>query len=127
MERPHRARILVADDSPLIRRGVARVLSGAGEWEVCGEAGNGAETLQRARELRPDLVLLDISMPGFDGLATTRLLRSEIPEIKILILSHHEPRQVWSSARDAGANGCLDKNQIATGLIQAVREVLEQR
>jgi two-component system, NarL family, nitrate/nitrite response regulator NarL len=114
-------RILIVDDSEPVRRGVAGMLSSDSSWQVCGEASNSVEALEKARGLRPDLVLLDISMPGTNGLETARLLRQENPAIKILIMSHHDAAQLLPSALEAGADGCVDKAQIATDLPDAIK------
>jgi two-component system response regulator NreC len=118
-------RILIADDNQLVRRGVAEVLSSVADCHVCGEASNGAEALQKAREMRPDLVILDISMPGTNGLETARLLRQEIPEIRILIMSQHDPVQLLPSILEAGASHCLDKSRISTDLPEAIKNLLD--
>jgi YesN/AraC family two-component response regulator len=80
-------RVLIADDNELVRRGTARLLSVEKELEICGEASNSRETLQKPDELMPDLILLDISMPGMNGLNTAQLLRQKLPVLKILIIS----------------------------------------
>ena len=120
-------RILIADDNQLVRRGVAEILSSLADCHVCGEASNGLEAFQKSREMRPDLVLLDISMPGASGLETARLLRQEIPEIKILIMSHHDPVQLLPSVLEAGAYSCLDKSRIATDLPKTIKSFLHAR
>jgi DNA-binding NarL/FixJ family response regulator len=109
-------RILIADDNELVRRGVARIVSSHADWQVCGEASDGLVTLNKARELRPDLVLLDINMPGLDGLETSRRLRQEFAEIKIIIMSHNDADKFLPEARKAGADGCVDKARIVTDL-----------
>jgi DNA-binding NarL/FixJ family response regulator len=114
-------RILIADDSELIRRGIGILLAQEVNWQVCGEASDGAEALEKARALKPDLVLLDISMPGVNGFETSRQMRQEIPETRILLISHHDAAQMLSSALDAGADGCLDKGRLATELVGAIR------
>ncbi|MDP9159304.1 MAG: response regulator, partial [Acidobacteriota bacterium] len=78
-------RILIADDSDVVRRAVCELLSSERDLEVCGEAKDGSEALQKARELMPDLILLDISMPGMNGLETARLLQNEVCQAKILV------------------------------------------
>jgi DNA-binding NarL/FixJ family response regulator len=98
-------RILIADDSELVRRAVRGLLSAEVSWEVCGEARNGPEALEKARELRPNLVLLDINMPGGSGLKTAGLVRAELPEIRILITSLHDSNQFLTTALQAGADG----------------------
>ena len=117
-------RILVADDSDTVRRGVVGLLATEKSLEVCGEVANGADCLVRARELRPELILLDISMPGLNGLEVASQLRREFPDIKILILSHHDPIVMEASTRAAGADGCVDKSKLGTELLPKVRTLL---
>lgn len=117
-------RILIADDNELIRRGVADILSAEPELEVCGEASDGPGTLDKSRELRPDMVLLDISMPGPNGYETARLLRQRIPEIRILIMSFGDPLQLLPLALEAGADQCVDKARLALDLLPIVKGFL---
>jgi DNA-binding NarL/FixJ family response regulator len=116
-------RILIADDNPLVRRGILRILSSENGWKVCGEASNAAETFQMCVAMRPDVILLDVNMPGASGLETSRLLRHELPEIRILIMSCHDPVQLLPGARKAGADGCLDKAAITTQLVDTIRKL----
>jgi DNA-binding NarL/FixJ family response regulator len=116
-------RVLIADDNELVRRGVAELLSDDRDLEVCGEAADSNETLQKAGELRPDLVLLDFSMPGMDGLNTAKLLRQKFPSLKILIVSQHDPKKLLPRSLQAGAQGCIDKARLATDLLPALRSV----
>jgi len=113
-------KILIADDNQAVRRGVAGILSRQRTLQICGEAANGTEALQMARELHPDLILLDMSMPGMNGMQVTRLLRETLPEIKVLIMSHHDPAQILPSVLQAGAQGCIDKSRITADLIPAI-------
>ena len=117
-------RILVADDNQLVRRGIVSLLSLAKDYEVCGEACDAGETLQKADALRPDLVLLDVSMPGTNGLETARLLRLRVPETKILIMSQYDPRHLLPRSLEAGAQGCVDKASIAADLLPAIHKIL---
>lgn len=114
-------RILIADDSDLVRKSVIEMLSDEADFEVCGQARDGAETLHRSRELQPDVVLLDIRMPGGNGLETANSLRREFPALKILIMSQHDAAQLLPSALEAGADGCIDKGRIATDLCNSIR------
>ena len=114
-------RILIADDNQPVRRGVKSLLSAEKDWQVCGEASDGTEALALSRELRPDLVLLDISMPGISGLETSRALREEFPHMKILLMSHHDPIHVLPNSREAGADGCIDKGRLGADLLRVIK------
>jgi len=116
-------RILIADDNPMVRRGIAALLSSDAECEVCGEAADSPETLSKAGNLRPDLILLDVSMPGASGLETARLLRRQLPSVKILILSQHDPDQLRGPSLEAGAQGCVDKSRVGTDLLFAIKSM----
>ena len=116
-------RILIADDSGVVRRGVCGILSSEKDLEVCGEARDGPEALQKARELLPDLILLDISMPGMNGLEAARLLRNEVCQAKILVISQHDPTQLLPSVIAAGADGCIDKGRLCEDLVASIRKI----
>jgi DNA-binding NarL/FixJ family response regulator len=116
-------RILIVDDNDLVRHGIARVLASEKDWQVCGEARDGTEAMQKARQLLPNLVLLDISMPGMDGLETARRLRHEHSSVKILILSQHDPAQLLPQALAAGANGCVDKSRVSSDLVRTIKSI----
>ena len=115
-------RILIADDNLLIRQGVQRLLTGEENWQVCGEAKDGAEALEMAQTLLPDLLLLDLSMPGrMGGLDVTRALRQRNPNIKIVIMSQHDPLQLLPRALEAGADGCVDKARLGSDLVPNIK------
>ena len=116
-------RILIADDNDAVRRGVVGLLSSETGWKVCGEARDGSEALQKARELLPDLILLDVSMPGMNGLEVARLLRRELPEVKILVISQHDPMHLLPRVIEAGGNGCVDKSRLSTDLVASIKSV----
>jgi|SRR5579862_2016559 DNA-binding NarL/FixJ family response regulator len=116
-------RILIADDHHLVRRGVADILSKEAGWEICGEATDAAQALQKASELHPDLILLDISMPEGSGLEAARRIRQEIPHVRILMMSHHDATQFEKSAIDSGADGCIDKARLALDLIAMIKSL----
>lgn len=118
-------RILIADDSELIRRGIGILLAREENWKICGEAINGEDALTKARELKPDLVLLDISMPGASGFETSRVMREQIPETIILIISHHDAAKMLPTALEAGADGCLDKSRLALDLVNTIKDLEE--
>lgn len=102
-------RVLLVDDHPLVRDGIAGLLRAKG-LEVVGEAGNGVEALQKARELRPDIILMDVRMPRLDGLEATRLIKTEIPDIKIVMLTVSDDDQDLFEAIKSGAEGYLLKS-----------------
>jgi DNA-binding NarL/FixJ family response regulator len=116
-------RIFIADDNDAVRRGVVGLLSSETGWKVCGEARDGSEALQKARELRPDLILLDISMPGMNGLEVARLLRQALPEAKILVVSQHDPIHLLPSVVEAGGDGCVDKSRLGTDLVASIKNI----
>ena len=118
-------RVLVADDHGVVREGIRHVLEGEAGFEVIGEAANGADAMVLAESLRPDVVVLDISMPGESGLALAAKLRERVPDTRVLILSMHDhPEYVLESVR-AGAHGYLLKETAATELSRAIRAVEE--
>jgi two-component system response regulator NreC len=112
--------ILIVDDNEMVRRGVSALLSSRPTWQVCGYAGDGKEALRKAKELRPDIILLDISMPGTNGLDVARILRREMPKTKIVIMSQHDPIQVLPRVLEAGAHACVDKNSLNTDLLPTI-------
>ena len=90
---------------------------------MCGEAADASETLEKANALRPDIVLLDVSMPGRNGLETARLLRQQVPETKVLIMSQYDPGPLRARSLEAGAHGCVDKARIAADLLPAILKI----
>jgi len=116
-------RILIVDDNERIRRGVLAILTSKKDWNVCGEARDGMEAIRKARELLPDLILLDISMPGLNGLEAARLLRQEIAHTKILLMSQYDPIPLLPGAIQAGANGCVDKSRLGTDLLSSIERI----
>jgi two-component system response regulator NreC len=113
-------RILIADDNEMVRNAVSELLSSRPSWRVCGHAADGKEAIRKAKELRPDIILLDISMPGANGLDVARILRHEMPETKIVIMSQHDPTQILPRVLEAGAHACVDKNSLGTDLFPTI-------
>jgi DNA-binding NarL/FixJ family response regulator len=113
-------RILIADDHELIRRGVRDVVESHEGWQVCAEAGDGQEALDFARSEKPDVVVLDISMPTMNGLAVTRKLRDEAPDTRVLLLTMHDEDDAISGGLAAGARGYLLKTDGAQHLEAAI-------
>ncbi len=118
-------KILIADDNEWVRRGVTKILAPVAHWAVCGEAKDGTEAIQKATDILPDLILLDISMPGLNGLDVARILREKVPAAKILIMSQHDPHVLLPRAIEAGALGCVDKSRLSTELLPAIANVMK--
>src|ERR1051325_9652839 len=104
-----RIKLLVVDDHPIFRKGISSCLSKNEHFEIVGEAADGREAVRKARELQPDLVLMDINMPQMSGLAVTELLRRELPKIKVLILSMHGNTDYVLRIIQSGARGYIIK------------------
>ncbi len=116
-------RILIADDHEVVRHGVRAVLEGQAGWIVCGEASSGREAVAKAVDLRPDIVVLDVSMPELNGLEATRQLRHAV-SAKVLILTVHESDQIVTEVLDAGAHGYVLKTDAGRTLVEAIRALL---
>lgn len=121
------ARILVADDQEPVRRRVCSTLTARSDFEVCGEASNGKEALEKFKELKPDLVILDITMPLMNGLEAARAIHSVSPKTPVLILSVHKSKQLIEEARRIGVRGYVTKEDAVESLVQAVDTVLQER
>jgi DNA-binding NarL/FixJ family response regulator len=116
-----KTRILVVDDHQVVRRGVASLIADARrEWEVCGEASTGREAVDAVATLKPDIVVMDISMPGMTGLDATREILKDNPDIEILMLSVHESDQMVHDVLAAGARGYILKRDAGDDLIAAL-------
>jgi two-component system, NarL family, response regulator NreC len=116
-------RVLIADDHPVLRSGLRVLLGADPDLEVVGEAGTGEETLRLAEELRPDVVLLDIGMPGESGIETVRRLKAKLPALKVLFLTMHEEEGMLLEALNAGGDGYLIKRADEAEIVQAIRAV----
>ena len=116
-------KIVIADDHSIVREGLKRIVSSIDDMEVAGEAGNGTEVMQRVRELAFDVLVLDLSMPGRSGMELIKLVRSEKPQLRILVLSMHQELQYAIRAIKNGASGYLTKESAPDQLEQAIRKV----
>ena len=115
--------ILVVDDHPVVRRGISSCLARRENLKIVGEAGDGCEVMEKARELQPDIILMDIDMPHMNGLAATELLRKELPEIKVLILSMHSNTEYVLRIMQTGARGYILKQAPTDDLVRAIETV----
>lgn len=121
------ARILVADDQEPVRRRVCSTLMARSDFEVCGEAANGKEAVEKFKELKPDLVILDITMPQMNGLEAARAIHSVSPKTPVLILSVHKSKQLIEEARRIGVRGYITKEDAVQSLIPAVDAIFQER
>jgi DNA-binding NarL/FixJ family response regulator len=116
-------RIIIADDHQLFREGLANLLADSVDIEILAQAENGNEAISKAKELEPDVVLMDIGMPVLDGVEATRKLFDELPSMKVIALSMHANKQYIKGMFEAGASGYLFKNCAYDELIKAIRTV----
>ena len=119
-------RLLIVDDHEVVRRGVRALLLEHADCDVCGEAVDGQDALDKARELKPDLIVMDVSMPRLNGLEATRQVRSMLPDCEILILSQHENPEMARQALKAGARGYVVKSSISKDLLAAVSKASQR-
>jgi DNA-binding NarL/FixJ family response regulator len=94
------------------------------EWEICGEAADGSDAIEKARDLRPDVVLLDITMPHMNGLDATRIIRRDVPGAKVIILSQYDGTEMRARALEAGAQGYVSKSDAARQLVMAIDSLI---
>ena len=120
-------RVFVADDHAVLRDGLKALVSAQSDMEIVGEAENGQTTYERAKELMPDVVLMDISMPELNGVQATELLRRDCPRIKILVLTAYKDKGYLDRLLKVGASGLILKLSAAEELIGAIRIVAEGR
>ncbi|QOC91791.1 response regulator [Micromonospora craniellae] len=116
-------RVLLADDQPLVRSGIAMLLAAETDIEVVGECDDGAAAIELARRIRPDVVLMDVRMPGIDGVAATRQITAEAAGMRVLVLTSYHVDDAVRAALRAGASGFLLKDAVPDELTLAVRAV----
>jgi len=122
----YRKRILIADDHAMLRRGVRNTFQTEPDLEICGEAVDGQDAVEKVKELRPDLVILDINMPVLNGLAAVRQILRHRPLTKVLVFSVHNSDQTLQEITAAGAHGFISKGKDAQELLRVVRDVLKE-
>lgn len=113
-------RVLVVDDHESVRKGVCSILGSHQDIELCGEAADGGEAVEKARTLKPDLIVMDISMPVMDGISAAREIRKILPNTAIIILSMHNSNQLIENAKQLGLSGYVTKSQAGSSLLQAI-------
>jgi len=117
-------RVLIVDDHAIVRAGLRAVLKGEPGMELVGEATNGEEAIQISQVVNPDVIVLDLNMPGLSGIQVTRLIKQEQPEVRILILTVHEDEALLREAIRAGASGYIIKHAAENELISAIHSVM---
>ncbi len=118
-----RIKVLVADDHALLREGIKAILSLHDDVEVVGEASDGMDAIQKTLKLKPDIVLMDIAMPGLGGLEATVEIKKTAPNVKILVLSQYDDREYVSRLIKAGVSGYILKHAVGTDLLSSIRAV----
>ena len=119
--------ILIADDHELVRKGLRAVLENQPGWKVCGEAVNGRQAVELARQLGPDVIVLDVTMPELNGLEAARQIRKAIPKAEVLILTMHESEKLVSEVLAAGAHGYILKADTSRLLVSAVESLAQHQ
>jgi DNA-binding NarL/FixJ family response regulator len=126
-DEPEAKRIVIVDDHPLFRKGLEELIHSDGSFAVCGEAGNAAEAMEVIRTLNPDLAIVDLSLPGANGIELIKNIRAEFSKLPILVLSMHDESLYAVRSLRAGAEGYVMKHEAMTNVIQAIREVFNGR
>jgi DNA-binding NarL/FixJ family response regulator len=121
---PPKIRVLIADDHRLFAEALEAILAAEPEMEVVGRARNGEEAVEQALTLKPDVILMDIAMPGVDGVEATKLIRQQQHDACVLMLTGSNSRADVARAREAGAAAYVTKDRIAAQLIEAIRELM---
>ena len=124
---PEAKRIVIVDDHPLFRKGLEQLIHSDGAFAVCGEAGAASEGMDVIRKLHPDLAIVDLSLPGANGIELIKNIRAEFPKLTILVLSMHDESLYAVRALRAGAQGYVMKHEAMANVIQAIQEVLSGR
>jgi DNA-binding NarL/FixJ family response regulator len=124
---PEAKRLLIVDDHPLFRKGLEELIHSDANFAVCGEADNAAEAMEVIRKLNPDMAIVDLSLPGANGIELIKNIRAEFPSLPVLVLSMHDESLYALRALRAGADGYVMKHEAMANVIQAIREVFNGR
>ena len=119
--------ILIVDDSFVMRKALRQTLEMQNGWEVCGEAVNGREGIEKAKELKPDVIVLDLSMPVMNGLEATRELKSLLPSIPVLMFTNFDTPHVKQAALSAGVRAVVSKSESVAVLVSSLQGLLDER
>src|SRR6202034_2858248 len=120
-------KVLIVDDHEPVRRGIRSLLSLAPHTAVCGEAGDGLGALMKARALRPDIVIMDVSMPRMDGIEATKILRQELPETEVIVISQNDAVLVAPQIAKTGARAYIAKSKLGVQLLPAIEGIVNGR
>jgi DNA-binding NarL/FixJ family response regulator len=126
-EPPEAKRIVIVDDHPLFRKGLEQLIDSDGAFAVCGEANNASEAMDVIRKLNPDLAIVDLSLPGANGIELIKNIRAEFSKLPVLVLSMHDESLYAVRALRAGADGYVMKHEAMANVVQAIREVFNGR
>jgi DNA-binding NarL/FixJ family response regulator len=126
-DEPGAKRIVIVDDHPLFRKGLQELIHSDDSFAVCGEAGSASEAMEVIRKLQPDLAIVDLSLPGANGIELIKNIRAEYPKLPVLVLSMHDESLYALRAMRAGADGYVMKHEAMANVVQAVHEVFNGR
>lgn len=115
--------VLVVDDNPVIRKAVSNLFMSEADFDVCGQAQNGREAIERAQELRPDLIIMDLSMPVMNGFEAARFIKAKMPDVRIVMFSEYSAAIEQREAQSAGIASLVSKSQHASTLIDEARSL----
>lgn len=119
-------RVLIADDYETVRRGVCAILESRGDIEVCAQAANGEEAVRKAKELRPDVIIMDFTMPVMDGIEASKQILHLFPEMPIIMFSMHNSEILAAAAKDLGLRGFISKDGAADNLLTAIDKAISK-
>ena len=118
--------VLIVDDSPIVRKALCELFAREGDFDVCGIAGNGQEAIEKAQQLKPDLIVTDLSMPVMNGLEETRLLKELMPNVPVIVYTAHSDPFIEKEALTAGASAVISKSEAVNTLLARARSLVDQ-